>query len=99
MKVNPQLEINNNAAQIRDSIFRLERKNVSDIDVTYKVGDVASEDGWYICVPCGTKKYFKAGMRFTDCLKCFGKQKRLFRKGLELWEKIFRRPKNKNQSI
>lgn len=54
---------------------------------TYKVGQTAEESGCYICVPCGYKRYFTAGERFTNCLKCFGKGQR-FKKGLELWEKI-----------
>lgn len=54
---------------------------------TYKVGQIAEESGYYICVPCGYKKYFAAGRRFTSCLKCFGKGQRL-KKGLELWERI-----------
>lgn len=56
----------------------------------YKVGVVVPEDGYYVCAPCGNKKFFKAGMRFTSCLKCLGKERRLFRKGLELWEKFFK---------
>jgi len=57
-------------------------------DAVYKVGSIIPEDGLYICVPCGNKKYLKAGARFGNCLKCLGKDWRLFRKGLELWEKI-----------
>jgi len=56
---------------------------------TYKVGVAVPEDGLYICVPCGNKKYLKAGARFGSCLKCLGKDRRLFRRGLELWEKIY----------
>lgn len=55
---------------------------------TYKVGQIAEESGYYICVPCGYKRRFVAGERFTSCLKCFGKGQRL-KKGLELWEKIY----------
>lgn len=55
---------------------------------TYEVGSVALEDGFYICVPCGDKKYLKTGQHFKSCLKCFGKDWRLFKRGLELWEKI-----------
>ncbi|MBI2004629.1 hypothetical protein HYS79_00520 [Patescibacteria group bacterium] len=55
---------------------------------TYKVGATVPEDGLYICVPCGNKQYLKAGERFGSCLKCLGKDWRLFRRGLELWEKI-----------
>ncbi len=58
-------------------------------DCTYKVGSAVPEDGHYVCVPCGNKKYFKAGMRFPSCLMCLGKDRKLFRKGLELWERVF----------
>lgn len=57
-------------------------------NLTYKMGSIVPEDGLYICVPCGYKKYLKAGRRFKSCLKCFGKNWRLFKRGLELWEKI-----------
>lgn len=54
----------------------------------YKVGSIVPDNGFYICVPCGNKKYLKKGSRFKSCLKCMGKNWRLFKKGLELWEKI-----------
>lgn len=56
--------------------------------ITYKVGSVVPDDGEYVCVPCGTKKFMKAGERFGSCLRCFGSEWRIFRKGLEIWEKI-----------
>jgi len=55
---------------------------------TYKVGSTVPEDGYYICVPCGSKKYLKAGERFSSCLTCLGKERRFFRRGFELWERI-----------
>ncbi|MEK7636088.1 MAG: hypothetical protein AAB362_00125 [Patescibacteria group bacterium] len=58
-------------------------------DITYKVGGVVPENGFYACVPCGNKKYLKAGMRFSSCLMCFGKERKLFRKGIELWVRVF----------
>lgn len=54
---------------------------------TYKVGNIVPEDGEYVCVPCGMKKYFKDGDRFPNCVKCLGKGRKMFRKNLELWEK------------
>jgi len=69
-------------------------KNENDDTTTYKVGDVVPEDGLYICVPCGNKKYLKTGERFKSCLQCLGKKKRLFRRGLELWERIFETKKD-----
>lgn len=54
----------------------------------YKVGSIVPEDGFYVCVPCGNKQYLKIGTRFKGCLKCLGKDRRLFKRGLELWERI-----------
>lgn len=53
----------------------------------YKVGSVVPEDGEYVCVPCGMKKYFKAEERFTNCVKCLGRNRKMFRRNFELWEK------------
>lgn len=62
--------------------------NKSDENSPYKVGSIVPEDGYYACVPCGNKKYLKAGTRFGSCLMCLGKDRKLFRKGLELWDKL-----------
>lgn len=57
--------------------------------IIFDAGSTVTESGYYVCVPCGDKRYFKAGSRFTACLKCFGKNRRRgLTKGLELWEKI-----------
>ncbi len=57
--------------------------------MTYKIGTVVEEDGYYICVPCGSKRYFKKGSRFSSCLSCVEKKdKKMFKRGLELWEKV-----------
>ena len=53
-----------------------------------KVGSIVPEDGWYACVPCGSRKCLKAGARFPSCLMCLGRERKFFRKGLELWERI-----------
>lgn len=65
-----------------------ENTNESSENPLYKVGSVVPEDGWYACVPCGNKKYLKTGMHFGSCLKCLGKERKEFRKGFELWEKL-----------
>ena len=62
---------------------------------TYKVGSTVPGDGMYICVPCGNKMYLKAGAHFGNCLKCLGKDWRLFRKGEELWERIAKKVSDK----
>jgi len=54
--------------------------------MTWKVDSVVEEDGWYICVPCGYKRYLKSGMHFPRCVKCLGKEKRSFLGRVELWE-------------
>lgn len=36
----------------------------------YHVGDHAPEEGEYVCVPCGYRKRFGAGERFTECVSC-----------------------------
>ena len=51
---------------------------------TYRVGCTVEKDDFYVCVPCGYRKYLKQGTKFPDCLKCMGK--RWFKKGLESWE-------------
>jgi len=56
--------------------------------LTFQTGMKVVEEGWYVCVPCGYKKFFKKGMRFPRCIKCFGGQGKEFMKGLELWEKF-----------
>lgn len=66
--------------------MKLFSKKQTQADI-YKVGAIVPENGLYICVPCGNKKYLRAGARFGTCLQCFGKEWRLFRRGLELWEK------------
>ncbi len=60
----------------------------SMIGLKYKVGSKVPEDGHYLCVPCGSKKYLKAGTNFKSCVKCMGRDRRLYRKGRELWERI-----------
>lgn len=51
----------------------------------YKVGMTVKEDGYYVCTPCGYRRYFVSGMRFPSCLRCMRK---MFKRGLELWERI-----------
>ena len=54
----------------------------------YKVGDVVDEDGCYVCVPCGGKKYLRTGERFPSCLHCMRvKDRKMFKRGQELWER------------
>ncbi len=54
----------------------------------YKVGDTVDEEGCYMCVPCGSKKYLHAGERFPSCLHCMReREKKMFKRGQELWEK------------
>lgn len=66
----------------------IENTNESSKNSPYKVGSIVPENGWYACVPCGNKRYLKVGTRFGSCLKCLGKERKEFRKGFELWEKL-----------
>tara|TARA_B100001971_G_C18168763_1_gene525817 strand:- start:563 stop:769 length:207 start_codon:yes stop_codon:yes gene_type:complete len=54
---------------------------------TFKVGKSVEQDGYYVCVPCGYKKYLKVGDTFPNCIKCMKKERELFKRGLELWER------------
>lgn len=69
----------------------LSERNLCEVRTlsTYKVGMKVEEGGYYVCVPCGYKKFLKAGMRFPSCLQCMGAEKRkgMFKK-LELWERV-----------
>ena len=62
--------------------------DTENVNLPYRVGSIVPEDGYYSCVPCGKKKYLKAGVRFGSCLMCLGKKRKNFRKGFELWEKL-----------
>lgn len=36
----------------------------------YQKGDVVTQSGRYLCVPCGYIQYFEAGACFTECAAC-----------------------------
>lgn len=38
--------------------------------IFYKIGERVKIKGLYVCVPCGYKKLFKKGDRFTACTNC-----------------------------
>ena len=44
---------------------------------TYQVGDIVEKTDFYICVPCGYKKYLQKG------------EKKMLTQGLELWERAY----------
>ena len=54
----------------------------------YGVGEEVAENGHYVCVPCGYKRYMKKGFRFPKCINCIEHAEKKFAKDLELWEKI-----------
>ena len=56
--------------------------------LTFRTGMKVTEEGWYVCVPCGYKKFLKKGVNFPRCINCFGQEKKEFAQGLELWEKV-----------
>ena len=37
----------------------------------YHVGDIAPEEGKYVCVPCGYRRKLEKGEKFGECLSCF----------------------------
>ena len=39
--------------------------------ILYKIGDVVTQSGDYVCVPCGFVQHFGAGNFFTTCDACF----------------------------
>ena len=55
---------------------------------TFKTGSLVKMEGWYVCVPCGYKKYLKIGEYFPRCMKCLKEEEREFFTGMELWEKV-----------
>ena len=55
---------------------------------TFNTGSRVEEDGFYVCVPCGYKKYLKKGEQFPRCMKCLKEEEREFLTGMELWEKV-----------
>ena len=54
----------------------------------FRTGMKVAEEGWYVCVPCGYKKFLRKRMHFPRCIKCFGQAKKEFAQGLELLEKV-----------
>ncbi len=86
----PEAKVDNHEYADTPALYR-----GGDDDAVYKVGDIVLEDGFYTCVPCGNKRYLKIGMRFPSCLSCFGKERKFFRKGLELWEKLVKIKRSK----
>jgi len=58
---------------------------------TFHKGDAVSEEGDYICVPCGYQKHFKNGDAFTECTSCLAGTEEGhddYVDGTELWEKV-----------
>jgi len=58
---------------------------------TYNIGCVVPCSGFYVCVPCGYKKYFERGGKFTRCFGCLENKKNEgdhYFKDLGLWELV-----------
>lgn len=64
--------------------------------VLFEVGEEASQDGYYICVPCGNKRFFKKGQKFPSCLNCLSEDKTTSSKNPGLWEKVLEKVTIKN---
>lgn len=56
---------------------------------TYAVGNTVGESGFYVCTPCGYRRYLARGTRFPSCLQCFPSGQ-WYQRGLERWERITR---------
>jgi len=63
---------------------------MNDTTSTHNRGDVVEREGTYVCVPCGYRRHFRHGDRFTECMSCLAGTKdghEDYIEGLELWEK------------
>jgi hypothetical protein len=57
----------------------------------YHKGDTVSDEGDYVCVPCGFRKHLKPGKQFPECTSCLSGTEEGhddYVEGLELWEKV-----------
>lgn len=36
----------------------------------HNIGELVNEEGWYVCVPCGYRKFHKRGEQFEECISC-----------------------------
>lgn len=67
---------------------------------TYNMGEAVTEEGDYVCVPCGYHKHFKSGDVFPECTSCLagtdaGHEDYI--EGIELWEKL--EPKKEESEV
>lgn len=61
-------------------------------ETTYSKGDQVTEEGDYVCVPCGFKKHLAPGETFPECMSCMAgtpdTKNEEFAEGMEMWEKV-----------
>ena len=54
----------------------------------YQKGDVVTETGKYVCVPCGYHHHYQAGEKFGECTSCLANNKNMEDvDGTGMWEK------------
>lgn len=66
-----------------------------DKNITYNRDDIVQEDGDYVCVPCGYRRHYVKGEKFSECMSCLAGTKdghEDYAEGLELWEKTSDQP-------
>ncbi len=57
----------------------------------FNKGDVVSDDGEYVCVPCGYHHTYKQHEKFGECISCLSgtpEGHEDFVEGMEMWEKV-----------
>lgn len=64
---------------------------MSDKQTAYSRGQEVSDEGIYVCVPCGYKHHYKKGETFGECISCLANSNtegEEISEGLETWEKL-----------
>lgn len=64
--------------------------------VLFEVGEKVMQAGYYICVPCGNKRFFEKDQKFPSCLSCLSEDKITSTKNPGLWEKVLEKATIKN---
>lgn len=71
------------------------------MEITFNKGDAVPQTGQYVCAPCGFKKDFSKGEKFTECISCFSgtpEGHEEYAEGLELWEKVRSLPEEEHRA-
>ncbi|MCH7492013.1 hypothetical protein IID19_00265 [Patescibacteria group bacterium] len=60
-------------------------------DGVYNKEDVVPQEGNYVCSPCGFRKHYKVGDKFSECTSCLSGTEEgdeAYVAGTGLWEKV-----------